>query len=233
MRVHKLLMPVVVLVAFLGSIVLAKATGQWIVSGKQMIDMENLTSVSEIRGWMTLEQVTYGFGMPADELYGTLAIPADVPLDTALKDLERLVPGFEVSAVRATVAEFIGEAYEAPEVHDEEATSQAQPTPVATAAPEATPKATEHIPSGGGAGGGTGTGPTPLPEGVVMSGADVKGRHSLQEVADGAAVDLEALLAALELASDTDVDRPLKDLVASGELAGVQDVRDAVTALQQ
>ena len=53
---------------------------------------------------------------------------------------------------------------------------------------------------------GDGTGPTPLPEGQILPADQIKGRMTLREVSDQCAVDLDALLAALNLPQDTDPD---------------------------
>jgi hypothetical protein len=105
--VNKFLLPILVLAALLGSYVVAQATGFWAVSGKAMVDLENLTSSADIRGWMTLDQVIQGFGIPQADLYAALSIPAGIPTSTPIKDLEGIVPGFEVTLVREAVDAFL------------------------------------------------------------------------------------------------------------------------------
>ena len=224
MRVNKYLVPAVMVIALLGSVLVAKATGRWIVSGKQMIDVENMTSVNEIKGWMTLEQVSTGFQIPQAELYQLLGIPREIPFDTPLKEMEKLIAGFEVSAVRDAVAQRIGEGYQAPETHE--------PEQAATPTPESTPTAAvEHAPRSDGSG--DGTGPTPLPQGQVLAASEIKGRHTLQEIASQCQVPLAELLEALDLPESTGVHTSLKDLVSAGNIGEVEQVRDAVTKLQQ
>lgn len=221
MRINKYLLPVFVIVALLGSVLVAKATGQWFVSGKQMVDVENLQSGDDIRGWMTLRQVAEGLGIPQADLYKLLSLPEDIPSETALKDLEGIVEGFEVSLVREVVdAHLAGQA----------AAQPASPMPTETSTPAAagSEATSDHTAKGEGAG----TGPTPLPSGVLLTGADIKGRHTLREIADQAQVPLADLLAALKLPPDTDPSLSVKSLVDGGKVPETQDVRDAVTALQ-
>jgi hypothetical protein len=81
-------------------------------------------------------------------------------------------------------------------------------------------------------GDGTGTGPTPLPPGVILAGAGIKGKQTLQEIVDQAQVPLDALLAALDLPADTDPTLAVRDLVEQGQIPEIEAVRSAVTALQ-
>jgi hypothetical protein len=79
---------------------------------------------------------------------------------------------------------------------------------------------------------GDGTGPTPLPEGQLLPADQIKGRMTLREVSDQCAVDLDALLAALNLPQDTDPDTQIKTLIEEGVLDEVTQVQEAVAALQ-
>jgi hypothetical protein len=225
---NKFLMPILVLAALLGSYLVAQATGFWAVSGKAMLDLENLTSSADIRGWMTLEQVIQGFGIPQAELYAALAIPAGLPASTALKDLEGILPGFEVTLVRQAVDAFLGSS---PPVVDQPPVETPLP-PTPTPAPVLTPQPTAHLPQGSGTGEGDGAGPTPLPAGQILPASEIKGRHTLNDIAGQCQVDLAELLAALNLPADTDLNLALKDLVEQGVISEIQVVRDAVAKLQ-
>jgi hypothetical protein len=224
---NKFLMPILVLAALLGSYLVAQATGFWAVSGKAMLDLENLTSSADIRGWMTLEQVIQGFGIPQAELYAALAIPAGLPASTALKDLEGIVAGFEVTKVREAVDAFLSGAPLPPAQAPAEA-PQATPTP----APVLTPQPTAHLPQGSGTGEGDGAGPTPLPAGQILPASEIKGRHTLNDIAGQCQVDLAELLANLDLPASTNPNIAIKDLVSQGAISEIQIVRDAVAKLQ-
>lgn len=255
MRVPKMLVPVLAVGLLLGTVAAAQANGYWIVSGRQMVDVTHLSSGDDVRGWMTLEQVAAGLGIDEEDLYSLLAIPADIPPATALKDLEPVLPDFEVTTVRDAVNAHLGLAapqatesqhpdVETPEPAIVEAApaptepAETRPQPEATARPAAVepqPAATEaHAPGAGaaGMGEGTGSGPAPLPAGEVLAAAAIKGRHTLAQIADEAAVDLDALLEALDLPPDTDTSASLKTLVEAGVVAEIDVVRDAVARLQ-
>jgi hypothetical protein len=99
MRVKSIFVPIIVISALVGSVLLASAAGAWTVTGRSAVDLGALAPV-DIKGWMTLQQVIDGVPIAKEELYGLINIPGDIPTTTALKDLEKLVEGFETSAVR-------------------------------------------------------------------------------------------------------------------------------------
>lgn len=103
MRLNKFVMPVVVIVALLGSVAIAQLMGWWMPS----VDVNVMSSPDQIRGWMTLQQVSDQFKIPPEILYQKLAIPADVPPTTPLRELEGQVTDFEVDTVRQMVADYL------------------------------------------------------------------------------------------------------------------------------
>src|SRR5512138_1645130 len=103
MRVNRFLMPVIVIVALLGTTLIAQAAGFWSTSGRDSIDLESMTA-SDIKGWMTLQQVIDGMEISKEELYPVGGIPLDTSPETALKDLEGSVPDFEISTLRDKLA---------------------------------------------------------------------------------------------------------------------------------
>jgi antitoxin component of RelBE/YafQ-DinJ toxin-antitoxin module len=243
--VNRFFMPAIVILALLGTVGITQVTGDWIVSGRQIVTSGSFIP-EDIKGWMTLQQIAEGMGLPVATVYQLAGVPdgSNIPATTALKDLEKLVPGFKVTALRDAITAYLEASASA------EGTSPVQVTaePVATAAetaparPEATPTvtpdsatlaptATPHTPQG--QGDGTGTGPTPLSPGQILSAVEIKGSMTLQQVADQCAVPLDKLLAALKLPSDQDPTTQIKLLTQTISGFEVQMVRDAVAALQQ
>ena len=108
MRVNKWLLPILALVLLLGTVGIAQAAGWWVVSGREMVDLAQLTSGDDVKGWMTLQQVAEGTGIKTADLVTKLGLPADLPPATVLKDIEGIVEGFEITAVRAVVDEALG-----------------------------------------------------------------------------------------------------------------------------
>lgn len=208
-RVNKYLVPVVGVLALLGSVWVAKAAGAWQVSGRGVIlvDESGEADPQGIKGWMTLSDVSSVYGVPLDALYKMIGAGPEVPPETALKDLEKLVPGMEVWAVRAGV-----EAYQDGIYTWEAGKEPASPTPTPT--PEPAPSADEHVPQGSGEGRGEGQGEGfALPQdGSRLSGSEIKGRMTLQEVVDYCQVPLETLIAELGLPGDIDTQLWMRDL---------------------
>jgi hypothetical protein len=218
MRVNRFLMPVIVIVALLGTSLVAQAAGFWSTSGRTSVDLESMTA-ADLKGWMTLQQVMDGLKISKDELYAVGGIPLEISPDTALKDLEGVVPDFEISTLREKLA--------AP-ANPIEPTPLPQPT--VTPQPASTPVHTQPIT--GTQHSSTGAGPTPLPPGQVLPADQIKGRMTLREVSDQCAVPLDQLLAALSLPPATDPGAAIKDLISQGRLAEVTAVKDAVAKLQ-
>jgi hypothetical protein len=232
--VNKYIAPILVMVTLFGSYVVAQATGFWAVSGKEMIDLGNMASSTEIRGWMTLEQVAQGFDIPQAQFYLSLGIPADIPASTALKDLEGLIVGFEVTTVREAVDAFLNGTPLQPAGSSVKPPTEIIPTLTPTPQVSATPPAqdTAHLSQGAATGEGAGIGLTPLPPGQILPASEIKGRHTLQQITDQCQVALIDLLAALDLPADTDPSAAVKDLVEQGKISEIQVIRDVVTALQ-
>jgi hypothetical protein len=229
MSVNKYFLPILIVAALLGSVLIAQLSGQWTVSGKVEIQPGSLTDPEDIKGWMTLNQVAEGFAIPLDDLYARLALPADLPAGTALKDLEKLIEGFEVTIIREAVTEYTKGGSAASAYTPSPATVVPENTIASTAMPATQSPETDHLNQGDG----TGTGPTSLPEGQVLPGAEIKGRHTLAEIVTQCQVPVEDLLAALGLPSDFDLNTEVKDIAGSGTITEVQAVRDAVTRLQK
>jgi hypothetical protein len=208
-RVNKYLVPVLGVLALLGSVWVAKAAGAWQVSGRGVIlvDESGEADPQGIKGWMTLSDVSSVYGVPLDALYTMIGAGPEVPPDTALKDLEKLVPGMEVWAVRAGV-----EAYQDGNYTGEAGEEPAPPAPTPT--PEPAPSADEHVPQGSGEGRGEGQGEGfALPQdGSRLPGSEIRGRMTLQEVVDYCQVPLETLIAELGLPGDIDTQLWMRDL---------------------
>jgi len=231
MRVNRFVLPIVIIMALLGTALVAQGAGLWSTSGRDTTDLANMTP-ADLKGWMTLQQVMDGLGISHAELYLLAGIPAEVPPSTALKDLEAVVPDFSITTLRDKLtARAAGGAVPAMGT-----ATPAVATPAFTAAPVANPTAgtvpqptPTHV---AGSGDGTGTGPTPLPAGQILPADQIKGKLTLRQVSEQCAVPLDALLTELGLPATTNPDTALKDLVSQGALTEVTQVQDAVAKLQ-
>jgi len=107
MKINKYAYIAIVLLAFLGLIFTAQATGNWSVSGKmdkagQPIQPTG-ASVEEIKGWMTIGDVAKAYNVPLSELLAAFNLPPDTSPDKALKDLES--DRFSVSKLRTWLSQ--------------------------------------------------------------------------------------------------------------------------------
>jgi len=222
MRVNKYLLPIVTLVALLGTVWIARAAGYWQTSGREMIDPTKPLTSADIRGWMSIEFVSESYGIVPETLLELLGLPENTALVTPLKELEEII---EVSEVRAIVGEHLGEY--APQ---SETVPTAAPTATALPAVTATRATTEHGP---GQGQGDGAEATPLPEGAVLSAGEIKGRMTLREVSELCGVPLEKLMDELDLPESVSADAVLRDVRTQVPDFEVSRVREVVAALQE
>jgi hypothetical protein len=222
MRVNPFVMPIIVIVALLGTVFGAQAMGLWSTSSRTTTNLAGMTP-ADIKGWMTLQQVMDGLSISQNELYTLGGIPGDISPATALKDLEALVPGFETSALRDALLARLS-------TPGNDATLPAgtsSPVEADTANTPEPPSATAITPSGE-----SQEAATQLAE-QALPADQIKGKMTLREVSTQCAVPLEALLTALGLPTDTDPDAAIKDLVEQGKVAEVATVQEAVSALQK
>lgn len=99
MRINPLIPPIIVIGVMFGVIAGADKAGLWSTSGRTSVNMQSMSAL-DIKGWMTIQQVSDGLGIPVEVVRAKLNVPADAPNSTAMKDLEKIVPGFETSTAR-------------------------------------------------------------------------------------------------------------------------------------
>lgn len=90
---------ILVISIFLGGIIITKAAGIYEVTPPKITSSTKLKA-EEIKGYMTLEEISMAFKIDINELYEKLGIPTSIPKDTPLKEIKNFVPGFEVNTVR-------------------------------------------------------------------------------------------------------------------------------------
>jgi len=212
MKVHRYVLPLVLIAVLLGSTLVGKAIGYWSTSGQSaiMVDETGAADPEGIKGWMTLAQVSETYGIPKEELWARLNLPADLPVETALKDVEALIEGFETSAVRDAVVAYRAEN------------------------PGSAPLASEITPPAKPAGEGEAT-PTPAPSGETQatpvgglpSTAEIKGKNTLADVAAMYGIPVERIIAEAGLPADVDTKATLQTVVSKYGIE-VLNIREAV-----
>jgi len=109
MTLNKYILPIGMIAVLLITVLAAQATGHWQVSGAgQAIPTtsDGQPDPQGIKGRMTLAEIIEVYQIPQADLYAALELPADLPTSTQLKEIEKIVPGFEVSRVRELVTEY-------------------------------------------------------------------------------------------------------------------------------
>lgn len=109
MRVNKYLMPALSIAVLFAVVLVAQVAGVWQVTGSTTViavDGSGRGDPDQIKGKMTLDEIIQGYGIPQADLYAALKIPADTPTSTKVKDLESLIPAFEVDLVRQAVRDY-------------------------------------------------------------------------------------------------------------------------------
>ncbi|MCW5848492.1 MAG: hypothetical protein KIT87_00125 [Anaerolineae bacterium] len=102
MRLNPYVYGVLVLALFLGSIGVAQSAGWWSTSGKVTASGERVAptgaNVDEIKGWMTLGDVSKAYGVSVEAIVTEFKLPADTTSAAQLKNLESST--FSVTALR-------------------------------------------------------------------------------------------------------------------------------------
>jgi hypothetical protein len=85
-----------------GSVGIAQLGGAWITGGHATVAAGQRLGVDDIKGWMTLQQVSDGVGLPVVTIVGLIdpAGTAALTPQTALRDIEARVDGFDLPAFR-------------------------------------------------------------------------------------------------------------------------------------
>ncbi|MDI6771910.1 MAG: hypothetical protein QME77_04910 [bacterium] len=91
MRLNPYVYGIMAVVLFLGVVYGAKAAGVWNTSHRVTESGELITidvkDVDTVKGWMTFEDVSKAFGIPAGEIFAAMKLPPDTPPAKRLKDV--------------------------------------------------------------------------------------------------------------------------------------------------
>ncbi len=215
MKASVWLAPVAFVAIMCGTIGVVQATGGWVTSGKQTVTAGQRLTADDLKGWMTLQQASDGLGLPLGTLIAAIDPPAGVALTgaTAFKDLEALVPGFELTSFREVIRLLLNPTISA---------APTSPSAAPTSAPAPQPSAT-HTPTGipTGTGSASGTG----------ASGSVTGQSTLRGIARDNGLDPAVLARESGLPADVNLDATLKTLRDSYPGWEIQAVRDAVARL--
>jgi NAD-dependent dihydropyrimidine dehydrogenase PreA subunit len=88
-----------VFVLFFGGIGITNLMGVYEITPPP-ITSETKINPEEIKGYMTLEELSIGLNMDLNEVYKKLDLPGSISKDTKLKDIKNTIPDFDVEGTR-------------------------------------------------------------------------------------------------------------------------------------
>lgn len=88
-----------VFLIFFGGIGITKIMGVYEITPPAITTETRITS-EEIKGYMTLEEISMGLNIDLNEVYEKLDLPTSILKDTKLKDIKNTIPDFEVEEAR-------------------------------------------------------------------------------------------------------------------------------------
>lgn len=102
--------PVASVAILFGSVGIAQLQGSWVTGGRATVVAGQRLSVDDIKGWMTLQQVSDGVGLPVATIIGLIdpAGAAALTPQTALREIESRVDGFDLPAFREQLRGLLG-----------------------------------------------------------------------------------------------------------------------------
>jgi len=106
MKLSRWWLPAVVVAVMLLAAPVGQVAGWWSTSGRAQVVAQ--LGVDDLKGWMTIQQAADGLGVPAQRLIDALGPQASgLAPSTAFKDVEDVVPGFELSTFRDQLREVL------------------------------------------------------------------------------------------------------------------------------
>ncbi|MBL0158152.1 MAG: 4Fe-4S binding protein [Bryobacterales bacterium] len=168
----------------------------------------------QIRGWMTVADISDGYRIPMPALYAGAKLPAAVDPATRLNQVAKKYKlDFEPDSMRDVVARYLGSS------RTQEAPAAAERKPAGQAAVKAEGKPAEPRARAQAA--------AAPPQAHTGGDAEVKGFMSLSEIADKTGAPAEYILKSLQISDPVDASLPVREWMHSRGKS-IQDIRDAV-----
>ncbi|WP_319560131.1 4Fe-4S binding protein [Marispirochaeta sp.] len=99
-RVTPVKVGLIVLLIYFGGIGVSALAGWYTLLPAPITSETTVANVDELKGYMTLTEISTLTGMSLDEVYRRMDIPENVPSSTPVKELSSVVPGFEFHSAR-------------------------------------------------------------------------------------------------------------------------------------
>lgn len=96
---HPTSMLIAVVGIFFGSIFIAQSTGNYQIT-PESLKKGQIISVSEVKGYYTIEEAATATGLTIEEVYEKLGIPKNISKNTKMKEIANEVPGFNLDQAK-------------------------------------------------------------------------------------------------------------------------------------
>jgi polyferredoxin len=100
MNIKPMHIGIAVLVLYFGGIGIAKLAGAYTLLPGSVTEETVITDVEELKGYMTLSEISTTMNIPLEDVYRKMQIPAEVPANTPVKELSQYIPDFEFHVAR-------------------------------------------------------------------------------------------------------------------------------------
>ena len=99
-KIHPLTILLIVIGLFFGTILVAGATGNYQIMPSELKEGQ-VISISEIKGYYTIEEAAIATGLSLQELYEKLGIPDNISKNTQMKKISNEVDGFDLDQAKS------------------------------------------------------------------------------------------------------------------------------------
>lgn len=103
-KIHPLTFLLIVIGLFFGTILVAGATGNYQIMPSELKEGQVIT-ISEIKGYYTIEDAAVATGLSLQEIYEKLGIPENISKNTQMKEISNEVEGFDLDAAKLKASE--------------------------------------------------------------------------------------------------------------------------------
>ncbi|WP_010245042.1 4Fe-4S binding protein [Acetivibrio cellulolyticus] len=97
--IHPFVMIIIVVGLFFGTILVAQVTGNFEILPSALKEGQTI-SISEVKGYYSIEEAAMATGMSIEEVYDKLGIPESVSKGTKLKEISKEVPSYDFDAAK-------------------------------------------------------------------------------------------------------------------------------------
>ena len=103
-KIHPFAFLIIVIGVFFGTILVAVATGNYQIMPSELKEGQVMT-ISEIKGYYTIEEAAVATGLTLEEIYEKLGIPENISKSTQMKEISNEVEGFDLDAAKSIASE--------------------------------------------------------------------------------------------------------------------------------